>query len=529
MAKNFPELSRRRLYTSLFALTIVWSLAVWAGVRGVDFGYHWDEQYWIMDNVRYSLETGIFLPGKYNYPSMCYNLSVLSLIPRAVQELFSSGDLPAKILEYVGRPECKIAVRTNFILITYLSVFWIFVLVRKLVNHNGTALLAAALLGLSWEISYHARWIAPDAVMMQFGIFTMMCVVLAYRDGPGFPRLEMAAAGAGLAAGTKYPAFLLMVPVMVLLFQRGGLSGAMIGQAARLAGIFLLVFLATTPGMVLEPDKFGKFTFYEIYHYARLGHAGHTVAPGLEHLGRIMLYYLFAAFSGYPAVSFVLCALGLAGVIRLLRTDRTAAMLLLSFPAAYILLFAAQRVMIVRNLLVVFPFLCVLSAIGFQEVWERAGTKFTRAAVCLLMAGMLSLNAYRLIHAAESIAGRTQSRPVHDLARYLEKNSHSQVWISPKARAALSEENRMPPNAVDALSRGAEYAVFDSGELDYSACRSCNYPFYAAAWFGPFDVNYNYYPDWEGASRFVIMPTSHLENLDVFKKPADASLVDAKK
>ena len=45
---------------------------------------------------------------------------------------------------------------------------WLYRLVLTWRGSRIEALLAASLLALSWEVSYHTRWVAPDGLLMQF-------------------------------------------------------------------------------------------------------------------------------------------------------------------------------------------------------------------------------------------------------------------------------------------------------------------------------------------------------------------------
>ena len=75
------------------------------------------------------------------------------------------------------------------------------------------ALLGDLVLGLSWALAYHARWIAPDAVMPQFGALTMLSSMLAWWRPD--QRIWLPLAAVGLACGTKYAGGLLPMPVLL--------------------------------------------------------------------------------------------------------------------------------------------------------------------------------------------------------------------------------------------------------------------------------------------------------------------------
>ena len=48
------------------------------GVKSVDFGYHWDE-HMLIGYVKNSVETGTLLPGQYIYPSVYYDIAMITV------------------------------------------------------------------------------------------------------------------------------------------------------------------------------------------------------------------------------------------------------------------------------------------------------------------------------------------------------------------------------------------------------------------------------------------------------------------
>ena len=124
---------------------MVFLFAVVVGVRGVDFGYHWDENK-ILKSVANSIETATLLPGWYNYPSLSYGIALAAVAPEAVSAMAEarsviatdadknlkkdrlaalSGDLAGvAFADYY-----KIRVRTIFLVLSMLSIIWVYVFV----------------------------------------------------------------------------------------------------------------------------------------------------------------------------------------------------------------------------------------------------------------------------------------------------------------------------------------------------------------------------------------------------------------
>ena len=63
-----------------------------SGLSGIDFGCHWDEQKLISSIVKTGRRS-LLLPGWYNYPSVCYDIVLLGLLPDIMQNMSIAGPL----------------------------------------------------------------------------------------------------------------------------------------------------------------------------------------------------------------------------------------------------------------------------------------------------------------------------------------------------------------------------------------------------------------------------------------------------
>jgi len=73
----------------------------------------------------------------------------------------------------------------------------------------------------------------------------------------------------------------------------------------------------------------------------------------------------------------------------------------------------------------------------------------------------------------------------------------------------------LPGNIVDKDYSGNYYSVFYSSEIkDWMIWHANNYN-YAEATFGPYEVNFNYYPSWEGHGRIVVQKRSGLKRFEM--------------
>ena len=96
-------------------------------------------------------------------------------------------------------------------------------------------------------------------------------------------------------------------------------------------------------------------------------------------------------FSPYLPIALVIFVLAIIGIVSLIRQNWREGAVLLAFPLFYLLYFAMQRVMVVRNLLAVIPFLAIAAARGavvIGELLRRKNAGHTTAPRKLVVSGM---------------------------------------------------------------------------------------------------------------------------------------------
>lgn len=442
--KNFSNDVPKGRYGKLLSLAPVLLpllILIVTGLRGLDFGNHWDEKGWQIAPVKTMLTLRAPLPGHYSYPSFNYWISSAALLPDIVAVWNEKTNRSEKLLEVLASHSYLLRLRAVFLIITALSVLWVYLLVLLWGRPWEEALLSACFLAFSWEVAYHLRWIATDGTLMQFGGLTLLLAMLSYLRPEGARWLYLAAVAAGLGMGTKYPGGLLIVPVLVvgyLQWQQQPLIRIARGLAV-LTGIFCAVFLISTPVTILGPADVLKGVLYEIHHYSS-GHAGHTVSPGFEHAWRMLVYLSTVVFSHYPVIALFVFGLSILGSIALIRQERKVALAFFSFPLLYFLYFCTQRAMVVRNLLVLLPFLAVLAARGAGTIWEWTQPRLAwrgnlsgilRAVLLTCVTAVLGVNAAWLFYAAETIVDRESDRFVREALTHIVNYPETRFYLSP--------------------------------------------------------------------------------------------------
>lgn len=492
----------------------IWVFAMYTGIMGVDFRSHWDEHK-LFKSIRFSIPEGKILPGWYNYPSMIYDLTVLSAAPEFVTTYLADRSAFREVMQKRLWGDdlfpFKLRARTLFLLITSLSILWTYLLVFHWTRQGSQALLSSAILASSWELAYHARWIAPDAILMQFGILTVLLVVLSLRASGRrrFTWLIAAAVAAGMACGTKYFGGIFLLPVFIggyklLKDTNQKLSGYVTWFFVVIAA-FTLTFLLITPGALLDTTRMIQDIRYEIGHYAQ-GDAGYTIRGGWEHLSHLLLYLFGVFFSRYLWLSLLLSVFVWIGLYSLLKENWKSAdtWVVLSVPFFFIPYMSQQSVMMVRNDLLLFPFLAILCARGIYHVWNAGFIKssglFARTILAVGVAAALLTNFSWLYSAGKSISPKLTVDWTHELPQYLAENQDTAFYLSPGVRMQI-DVNGLPNVAQDPSLADQLVYVFD--EVNHPLA---NRPNIYDPVFGPYEVNLDYYPSWNEDERIVVIP-----------------------
>ncbi len=469
----------------------------------VDFGYHWDEGHGQMDPLRKSLEKGVLLPGHYIYPGVNYWINLSALAPDAFRAWRAGEEMRAALVEAAAGEEARLAARRLRVVLTGLGIVWTFLLLLALRRPAMEALLAASLLAVSWEVVYHSRWPAPDTVMMQFAVLSVLGAVLAVQHRASWAHL--AAAGAALACGTKYPGGMLLPFALLALWLRQPRPFP-VKPMVRVGATFTVVYLLTTPGTILEFRLFMSFIRYmmKLYSQGREIYEPFAVDSTFDHLGQLSGYLFLDALSPYPAASAALGVFALIGAVQLIRRSPRLAALVVAFPAAYVVYFCRKALFIVRNYQILIPFLAVLAAFGVGEVWRRLPRRWTRGILALGVVALVAFNAAWQIDADRGIRERHEERAVAELMSYIDERPDTRFLLSAKSAASLEQhDGRQRADVVTDAGQGADVVIcylYELGDHFPSNLRP------GFIWFGPREVDLVKYAAWRGDDRPLAMP-----------------------
>jgi hypothetical protein len=503
----------------------LFALAFSLGKMGIDFGEHWDQRKIVKTVIR-TYEEAILLPGWYNYPSLTYSLLLAASLPDSFSALIGEGnDITSQLVgfrhdvedilgasEYVRESlqsgEFPLRARLFFLFVTLLTGWWVYLLARQMGVNRWASLFAAALFFSSWEIGYHARWIAPDGLLMQFGTLTLLLVMLALSSSGYRPLvwLALSAVAAGLTCGAKYYGGMLLLPVLLggyaFLRTQKQTWREMFVLSLGLVAIFTASFLLSTPGAIVDPLRFLKHVNFEIYHY-NTGHFGYTVTAGLEHFWLYISYLVLVAFSPYPPLAVLVIFMSLVGVYAMVkqRASWWQVLVFLSIPLLHVAYMSQQKVLFVRNYLIIMPLVAILAGQGLAFLWNlrRLNAPANRLVLTVLSIGLLTVNFAWQYTAAQSVQRREGvDLPAH-LAETIQSSPNKIFYLSPQAQELAGHLSF--PNVVSEPQRAGFFLYLSKENGKPLANRFGMYQ----TPYGPYEVNFNYYPSWDGDSRLVVM------------------------
>jgi hypothetical protein len=272
-------------------------------------------------------------------------------------------------------------------------------------------------------------------------------------------------------------------------------------------GFFLAAYLVTTPGTLLQPDRFLEGLRYQqtAYTAERASYLGHG-----PHLWRMTMYLSTIFFSHYKPIAIFFTLLAVIGIASTWSANQRFAICLLSFPVFYVALFSFYHLMVVRNLIVLFPFLAVFAALGAKSLLDRIDRPPYRWILGTLLAACLVLNAAWSAAAAFSIRNRSIRVYLGQLMTYLERNPNIRFGVSHAVADQLTHFGyALPTNAVVGHRTDSDRCVFFAKEAGWGANRFD----WHMVWFGPGDVNIMCYGAWVANDRLIVIPTPETKNL----------------
>ncbi len=340
---------RRSVIGLTAVLVCAAALRFWSLGSGIPFAVGADEPQ-IMERVVRMMKTGDFNPHFFHYPSLYIYAQLVVACVRflagAMAGTFTSLNQAGASDFYAwGRAVTAILGTATVYLVYRIGMRW----------GARHALLAAGLLAVMPNHVRESHYVLTDVPTTFFCALTFLLALRAMEKGT-LGAMAWAGAAAGLAAGTKYNAIVVLVLPIIAVYSvpadRGPrLPGVLVAVGAAIAAVFVV-----SPYTVLALPEF-------LNSFADLARSYGTRAESSKAGWSVYLKHLRLGF-GWPSLLLMLGGVGLA-LYRLVSGPGQARFaMLLVFPVLYFWLIATRDLIYARYLLPILPFLCLLVGIA---------------------------------------------------------------------------------------------------------------------------------------------------------------------
>lgn len=392
------------------SLAAILAVGVAARVWAVNFGLPYTQarpdETMIIDVVLGLLRGGP-LPTLHDYPWLFMYLSACANGVRYLTGALTGTflDLPTYVASWPLNWEPFFLINRGFsVAFGSATVLAVFAIGRRL-GGDGAGVTAALLLAVSFLHVRESHYGTTDATMTFFIVVSVALLMRAF-DEDSARWFAAAGVAAGLAAGSKYNAILLGVPIVCaqVLVLLPGPRRRIARWPIVYAGVpFALVFLACVPFVYFDFERFRE-AMVALWQSMAAGHSGGPPPDsGWVYHTRLSLRH---------GVGLPVLAVGVAGTVVAAWRNWRAALLVLSFPAMYFLVIGFSRNVFFRYTLPIVPFLCVTAGLGIAVAADqllRRGPGL-RTAAALAVAAVIAWPSMTSIWAFNRILGRTDNR-----------------------------------------------------------------------------------------------------------------------
>jgi 4-amino-4-deoxy-L-arabinose transferase-like glycosyltransferase len=379
----------KREKRSWLPIGVISIFAVAVRLWGIDFGlpyaYHVDEPRYLHSAVGI-IQSGNLNPGWFYQPSLyIYLITVIIssyyLFGRSIGQFQSTDELFRPPYSFDGQIELPV----EFLLARLLTVFFgvstillIYYVARRWMGKAG-AIVSALLLAVSIFHVQSSHFIATDVPVAFFIILTLFAAGRIVDGGKPW-HYVMAGLAIGLAVGTKYSAYVIVVPVLMahLIAWRKGTTNLISTDLLWLGLVALITYTLTTPYSLLDSSQFIEDILYEWRHHKVVGHIGAEGDTAWWLVTRLWnssdRWVTVAAFIGF--------ALGI-------WKREWKILLVLGFALTYFLSMASNLVRFERFLVPLIPALALAAGYAFAVTFKQWPTRNVRIALIILLVLML--------------------------------------------------------------------------------------------------------------------------------------------
>jgi hypothetical protein len=511
-----------RVPATLVALALTGAFFV-IGFLGRAYGTHWDEWYHLKV-VGSCISRLSLLPDGYSYGGPYFTLGFPVILAHEHERLLgmfhdlwtlpweamsnidgwpSSARFKESALAFIQQPKYLHQVRAVFVGVSAPAVMWAFLATLRLSPRRyGAALAAAAFVAFSWEVGYHARWVAIDAPLLQFCGLELFLFCGAWRapTRAAFSRWFYAAAAAsGLAFACKLNGTFAFLPVLATAALHPGWR---VHERLKLAALATVIFLAVSflfsPAVFLDPFDFLVILRAGSSDYNRGGPLDSRYVSGyVEHISRLAVWFLTAIPSPFLVVALLFSAVAVVGFGALVRKDTRMTIAWLTMIVAFIAVFAHNHVLLVRQYLLFVPFMALCFGQGVRVVWGVLRARGRGLAACfaiLVASGMIANGAFGLRRAVR-VSRNTSASIADDAAQDLLADKRP-VRLAPAALARLRDRIAHAYRCGPANLQDNTIKHILVPQIDHQWMGNRLHAFLHV--YGGDEANFDYYPIWFG-------------------------------
>ncbi len=465
-------------------------LAIAAGARFLRLGgdlpyvFHYDEPT-LVNCAVWLLQHGTLNPHFFNYPTgLIYLLGLLYAaalgIGLAVGRFadwgsgiawLASGTYPRPaeggVLYFyptIGVPALYLIARGVSALAGIAAVAAIYALARRLELGRWAALLAAFMMAVSPLAVENSRYATTDMVATFLSMLAFAAILRC--EGGRLREWVIAGALAGLAAGFKYNAGLVVVVIPLLVAWRWRADRAMALRGLVAAGVAaVVVFLLTTPYSILDAGAFLHDLGYE---FRRIS-TPRVVVEGDVVLETSAAYKVSHVLLWNGGIFAMLAFL--VGAIRAVRERRFSTTATVAWVCVTVLPMLDWRALYPRYLLLAWPPIVLLIVIGIRDLLERLSRLLggrvlaMRAVTIAILALVLGPGLYNL---ALRESRFLRPDPRIEMTRWIETSLPAGTTLVSEKDGPFPNKDRFTMRVVDLIGR-ASFAEYRSQGVRYLA------------------------------------------------------------
>ena len=377
--KRYPGIHHaivKHYFTSIIILVIFFAfiLRYFQLNIGLPYLYFWDEPL-TTSNALQMIKTGDYNPHFFKYGSLMIYLNLL--IDQLYRIYLSlTGDL-------VSVANIRIAADTgwhwtishpsfyfwNRFLTATMGTATVFIayLISMSICNRWTGIISAFFFSILPIHIVHSGFVTMDTPVALFVSLVALFSIL-FIDQKKIIYFILSLICVGFATAIKYNSGLaIWLPIASLIWMsyRDELSRQKFYWLA-IPCLPAVTFFLSMPYAILDFPNFIKDVLHQINYYKTTGHPGATISPGWDYFA----FQIREFYQNIGLIGTILFAIGLAGTI-----SRPVLLLILLFPASYLVFMSGMTVNFHRNFIQVYPFIAVFTGVAFYNL-HAALTRF---------------------------------------------------------------------------------------------------------------------------------------------------------